>query len=161
MRRTSIVILGACLSVGMLPAQAAPSRSAASPLNIEKIVYFGTPGELGTLKLVTEEDWGCNLLKNDQPTYLKWYMDDARDGDTDLWGHFVCVNNKLMFKMKSKKSQYEPIKAKRPDKHTVKVTFPFDLIEFKAKHLDVTAKSKDGVNCSPACKDTVGPLKAY
>ena len=164
MRRTLMVAVGVCVLAGMFPAQAGTSRAALSPIGLEKIVYSGTPGAVGTLKMVTETDFGCGLLKPNKPNYLRWLFDDGRDGDTDLTGNVVCRNKKLFLMLRSKKNRYEGIRVKRPDKDTVKATFSFDLKELKSNHLDVTAKSKDSTSTgctSIACKDTVGPLKAY
>ena len=164
MRRILIGTIGACLIVGMVPAQAGPSRAAVSPIGIEKIVYSGTPGDVGTLKLVTDAEFGCGLLKPSKPNYLRWLFDDRRDGDIDLRGNIVCRGKKLMLMLRSKKNKYEAIRVKRPNKSTLRSTFSFDLPELKSKHLDVTAKSKDSTStgCTAvACKDTVGPLKAY
>ena len=164
MRRAPIAMVGACLLVGMVPAQAGPSKAAVSPIGIAKIVYSGTPGDVGTLKLETDADFGCGLLKPNKPNYLKWMFDDRSDGDTDLTGNIVCKNKNLVLKLKSNRNNYEAIEVKRPNKHTVKATFSFDLKELKSDHLDLTAKSKDttSTGCTAvACKDTVGPLKAY
>ena len=164
MRRVLIAMVGAGLMVGMVPAHAGPSRAAVSPIGIAKIVYSGTPGDVGTLKLETDADFGCGLLKPSKNNYLKWVFDDRSDGDTDLTGNIVCKGKKLVLKLKSNRNNYEAIEVKRPNKHTVKATFSFDLVELKSNHLDVTAKSKDttSTGCTTvACKDTVGPLKAY
>jgi hypothetical protein len=164
MRRIITGAVVACLSVVMVPAQAGIARAAVSPIGLEKIVYSGTPGDVGTLKMVTDDEFGCGLLKQSKPNYLKWLFDDGRDGDVDLKGNIVCKNKKLFLMLKSKKNRYEAIRVKRPSKDVVKATFSFDLAEFKANHLDVTAKSKDAtsIGCTTvACKDTVGPLKAY
>ena len=163
MRRMLILMVGACLIGGVLPAQAATERAAVSAIGIKKIVYSGTPGSVGTLKLVTDSEFGCGLLAPKKPNSLRWLFDDGRDGDIDLKGNFVCRKKKLMFELKSKKTKYESIRAKRPSKDTIKVTFTFDLAELKSKHLNVTAKSKDKTSpgCATACSDTVGPLKAY
>jgi hypothetical protein len=164
MRRILLGTIGACLIVGMAPAQAGPSRAAVSPIGIHRIVYSGTPGAVGTLKLVTDADFGCGLLSPNKPNYLRWLLDDGRDGDVDLKGNIVCRNKNLVLVLKSNKNKYEAIDIKRPSKHMLKATFSFDLNEFKSKHLDATAKSKDSTStgCTiTACKDTVGPLKAY
>jgi hypothetical protein len=164
MSRTFVGIVGACLIVGMVPASAGTPRAAVSPIGIHKIVYSGTPGGVGTLKLVTDAEFGCGLLKPNKPNYLKWLFDDDRDGDVDLKGDIVCKDKKLVLMLKSKKNKYEPVRVNRPTKDVLKAKFSFDLIELKSKHLDVTAKSKDTTSpgCSPvACVDTVGPLKAY
>ena len=164
MRRTLMVVIGACVLAGVLPAQADTSRAAVSPIGLEKIVYSGTPGGVGTLKLMTEADFSCGLLKASKPNYLRWLFDDGRDGDIDLKGNIVCRDKKLFLMLKSKKNRYEGIRVKRPQKDTVKARFSFDIPELKSNHLDVTAKSKDSTSSgctSTACKDTVGPLKAY
>jgi hypothetical protein len=162
MRRILIGAIGGCLLLGMIPGTAL----AASPIGIAKIVYSGTPGDVGTLKLVTDDEFGCGLLKPNKPNSLRWYLDDGRDGDTDLKGNIVCRNKKLVLELKSKKNNYEAIRVKRPkdNKSVLKATFSFDLTELKANHLDVTAKSVDKTSsgCTVvACKDDVGPLKAY
>ncbi|MGH2754224.1 MAG: hypothetical protein ACRDLB_07285, partial [Actinomycetota bacterium] len=163
MRRMLMVLLGACLVGGAIPAQVATAGAAVSPLGIKKIVYSGVPGGVGTLKMVTDGEFRCGLLARKKPNRLQWLFDAGRDGDIDLRGKFVCRNKKLMFDLKSKKNKYESLRAKRPSKDTIKVTFTFDLPELKSKHLNVTAKSKDksSPGCANACSDTVGPLKAY
>ena len=137
-------------------------------LDVAQIAYRGTPHATGTLTIKTYEGFSCNYLKASRDAFLKWLFDDGNDGDFELVGTFVCRSNKLYLDLHGKKSgnNYEPIRAKRKNARTTKVTFPFDLTEMKSKHLGLVVRSKDGVNtaCSPACRDRApdtGEMQAY
>ncbi|MDQ3878389.1 MAG: hypothetical protein M3290_08600 [Actinomycetota bacterium] len=168
------------LALGVLVAviSAAPALGARSSatdpddaggfLDIATIAYHGTRHSTGTLTIKTYEGFSCNYLKPGRDAYLKWLFDDGKDGDFELVGKFVCRSNKLYMDLRGKKSgnNYEPIKAKRKNARTTKVTFPFDLPEMKSRHLGLVAKSKDGVNaaCDPVCLDRApdsGEMPAY
>ncbi|MFN2593733.1 MAG: hypothetical protein ABR579_02450 [Actinomycetota bacterium] len=162
----SIALTAALLAVSSATPALGSSHASASAtdpddadgfLDIASIAYQGTPHSTGTLTIKTYEGYSCNYLKASRNAYLKWFLDDGKDGDFELVGKFVCRSNKLYMDLRGKKSgnHYEPIRAKRKNAKTTKVTFPFDLSEMKSKHLGAVAKSKDGVNasCSTPCLD--------
>ncbi|MEA2477472.1 MAG: hypothetical protein QOC87_1671 [Actinomycetota bacterium] len=172
--RSFALVLGLILVVAMAAPALGAHSSATDPddadglLDVATIAYQGTPHSVGTLTITTQEGFACNYLKASRDAFLKWLFDDGKDGDFDLVGTFVCRSNKLYLDLRGKKSgnSYEPIRAKRKNARTTKVTFPFDLTEMKSKHLGLVVRSKDGVNasCSPACRDRApdtGELSAY
>ena len=135
------------------------------------IVYDSGTGVL-TLKIRTFHGWGCRYLRQSQETALNWYFDDGEDGDNDLIGKFVCVkagkNPTLIFKLHGTDSgnNYESLKAKRPNHHTVTVKMPTDLTELEAEHMRVHARSSNGVDdgCDSTCVDRApdtGGVRAY
>lgn len=131
-------------------------------LDVQKIAsrYDSGTGVL-TLKLRTFQSWGCKYLRQGVKTSLNWYLDDGQDGDNDLTGKFVCINAskdpKLIFKLHGNDSgnNYEPLKARRPDHHTVTVKMPTDLTELSSDHASAHARSSDAIaeGCDPACTD--------
>lgn len=177
MRRLAPVALALLLLVSVL----APPASAAKmddpndtdgKLDVVLISFKGTAGGTGTVKLKTQNRWGCKFLRQGVKTSLNWYFDDGEDGDNDLIGKFVCVNAnsnkpKLIMKLSGPDSgnNYEPVPAKRPDKKTVKATFPFDLAELESEHASAHVRSKDAISegcdvCVDRAPDT-GGMRMY
>jgi hypothetical protein len=112
----------------------------------------GDKGDVGHLKIGTEDRWRCGYLKRNRNTSLRWVFDDGRDGDIDLVGKFVCREDVLNFNLRGPDTgnRYEPLTVQRPNRRTVKVNVPFDLVEFEDNHMGVVARSKDGE--APACE---------
>jgi hypothetical protein len=91
----------------------------------------------------------------------------------DLIGRFFCSRGNgrnhwfLRLHGPSTGSHYEALRATRPNRHTLKVTVPLNLREFKGSHMGVFARSKDATAsvCTPkACRDRAphaGTLKVY
>jgi hypothetical protein len=141
-------------------------------LDIVEISFKGAAGATSTVKLKTQNPWGCKFLRQGVKTSLNLYFDDGEDGDNDLIGKFVCVNAntdhpKLILKLHGPDSgnNYEPVPAKKPNKKTVKATFPFDLGEFESDHASAHARSKDAISegcdvCTDRAPDT-GSLTLY
>jgi hypothetical protein len=173
MRRIAAVPLAVVLVLSILAPPAAAAKEedpndAGGKLDIRLISFKGQAGGTGTVKLRTQNPWGCKFLRRGVMTSLNWYFDDGEDGDNDLIGKFVCVNAnsdnpKLILKLHGPDSDntYEPVPAKKPDKKTVKVTFPFDLAEFESDHASAHARSKDAISqgcdvCVDRAPDTGG-----
>jgi hypothetical protein len=132
------------------------------------LVYDSGTGVL-TLKIRTQQTWGCKFLRSGVKTSLNWYFDDGADGDVDLTGKFVCVEpNKdpqLAFKLHGNDSgnNYELITAKRPNHKTVVVKMPTDLAEFESDHASASARSTDGISegCDDKCPDRAPDSGGY
>lgn len=162
MKRVALVGTVCCLLALASPAAAKSMTDPddmTSPLDIRKMVYVDEGGQVGTLKLVSEEDWRCSYLVPNLNT-LKWYFDGQADGDVDLIGKFKCVKTGqgkalyLFLHGKQTGNNYEPVKAKRPDKRSAEATFSFDLVELNGEHLKLYAQVKDGAaeGCTSANK---------
>ena len=158
MRRLAPLALAAVLVMSVLAPPASAKETATDPndtegqLDITEISFKGAAGAASTVKLKTQNPWGCKFLRQGVKTSLNWYFDDDEDGDNDLIGKFVCVNAsgnnpKLIMKLSGPDSgsNYEPVPAKKPNKKTVKATFPFDLPEFESEHASAHARSKDAI----------------
>ena len=166
------------LLVSVLAPPAGAKETATDPndtegqLDIVEISFKGAAGAASTVKLKTQNPWGCKFLRQGVKTSLNWYFDDNEDGDNDLIGKFVCINAssnkpKLILKLHGPDSgnTYEPVPAKRPNKKTVKATFPFDLAEFESEHASAHARSKDAISegcdvCVDRAPDT-GGMRLY
>jgi hypothetical protein len=173
MRRLAPVALAVMLVVSVLAPPAAAAKAedpndVDGKLDIRLISFKGAAGGTGTVKLKTQNPWGCKFLRQGVKTSLNWYFDDGEDGDNDLIGKFVCINAnsdnpKLILKLHGPDTdnRYEPVPAKKPDKKTVKATFPFDLPEFESDHASAHARSKDAISegcdvCVDRAPDTGG-----
>jgi hypothetical protein len=159
MRRSAPIAFALLLVVSLLAPPASAAESAEDPndtssqLDIRLISFKGAAGATSTVKLKTQNPWGCKYLRQGVRTSLNWYFDDNEDGDNDLIGKFVCVNAsgnnpRLILKLYGPDSgnNYEPVPAKKPDKKTVKATFPFDLPEFESENASAHARSKDAIS---------------
>ncbi|HEY7874851.1 MAG TPA: hypothetical protein VIG64_06980 [Actinomycetota bacterium] len=175
MRRLAPVALALLLIASILaPPAAAAKETATDPndtggrLDIVELSFKGEAGGTNTIKLKTQNPWGCKFLRQGVKTSLNWHFDDGEDGDNDLVGKFVCVNAnsndpELVLKLHGTDSNnnYDPVPTKRPDKKTVKVTFPFDIGEFESEHASAHARSKDAISegcdvCVDRAPDTGG-----
>jgi hypothetical protein len=179
MRRSAALAFALTLVVSLLASPASAAEQAEDPndtggqLDIRLISFKGAAGASGTVKIKTQNPWGCKYLRQGVKTSLNWYFDDGEDGDNDLIGKFVCINAnsnnpKLILKLHGPDSDnhYEPVPAKKPDKKTVKATFPFDLAEFESEHASAHARSSDaiGEGCDPKCVDRApdtGGMRLY
>ena len=178
MRRLVTVAFASLLVLSLLAPAASAKETASDPndsdgrLDIVEISFKGAAGATSTVKLKTQNPWGCKFLRQGVKTSLNWYFDDGEDGDNDLIGKFVCVNAgsakpKLIMKLHGPDTgnHYEPVPAKKPNKKTVKATFPFDLAEFESDHASAHARSKDAITegcdvCVDRAPDT-GGLSLY
>jgi hypothetical protein len=178
MRRLAPAAFALLLVGSLLAPPASAAEKAEDPndtegkLDIVQISFKGAAGATGTVKIRTQNPWGCKFLRQGVKTSLNWYFDDNEDGDNDLIGKFVCVNAnsnnpRLILKLHGPDSgsNYEPVPAKKPDKKTVKATFPFDLGEFESEHASAHARSKDAISegcdvCVDRAPDT-GGMRLY
>jgi hypothetical protein len=169
----ALVLAGAVLAPPVSAAESAEDpNDTEGKLDIRLISFKGAAGASSTVKIKTQNPWGCKFLRQGVKTSLNWYFDDGEDGDNDLIGKFVCVNAngnnpKLILKLHGPDSgsNYEPVPAKKPDKKTVKATFPFDLAEFESDHASAHARSKDAISegcdvCVDRAPDT-GGMRMY
>ncbi|MDP9225272.1 MAG: right-handed parallel beta-helix repeat-containing protein [Actinomycetota bacterium] len=155
-----------CESAG----SATDSNHTAGRLDIARLNARGSRHGTGHFKIATQRRFRCQTLKLSKPNHLKLLFDDRRDGDADLVGRFFCSKGSsrnhwfLRLHGPSTGSHYEALRATRPNRHTLKVTVPLDLREFKGTHMGVFARSKDAA-CNPnACRDRAphnGSLKVY
>jgi hypothetical protein len=80
-----------------------------------------------------------------------WLFDGKGDGDIDLVGKVRCLKFKggrelvLFLSGRDSGNSYEPVPLKRPNRHSMKATFSFDLPELKGAHVDMSVKVSDGV----------------
>src|SRR5918999_834002 len=131
MKRLVPLVFALVLARAVLAPPVSAAESAEDPndtegkLDIRLISFKGAAGASSTVKIKTQNPWGCKFLRQGVKTSLNWYFDDGEDGDNDLIGKFVCVNAnsnkpKLILKLYGPDSgnQYEPVPAKRPDKKT-------------------------------------------
>jgi parallel beta-helix repeat protein len=143
-------------------------------LNITRLRARGSRHGTGHFRIETKHRFGCRKLKLAKPNRLKLLFDDRRDGDADLVGRFFCTKGNdsrnhwfMRLHGPSTGSHYEALHATRPNRHTLKVTVPLQLREFKGAHMGVFARSKDATAsaCIPkACRDRAprkGSLKVY
>jgi hypothetical protein len=143
------------------------------PLDITLLKASGTRHGIGHFRIETQHRFRCRKLKLGKPNRLKLLFDDGRDHDVDLVGRFLCSKDdsgnqwSLRLHGPSTGNHYEDLHARRPNRHTLKVIVPLDLLEFAAPHMGVFARSKDATapTCSTEpCRDRapdVGNLKVY
>ncbi|HET7481867.1 MAG TPA: hypothetical protein VFK89_03305 [Actinomycetota bacterium] len=133
-----------------------------SPLDIRKLTYTDEGHQVATFVVVTDDNWRCSYI---QPglTSVKWLFDGRNDGDVDLVGKTRCLNPagpgrdlELFLSGRDTGNSYEPVPIKRPNRHTMKVTFSFDLVELRGPHASMFMKVKDGAaeGCTSAHKCT-------
>jgi hypothetical protein len=174
--------IGALAVVSLLLLLFAPAHAASlsdpndtrGRLDIFVLRASGARHGMGRFSIETQRRFGCNKLKLGKPNRLKLLFDDQRDGDIDLVGRFYCFRGSyshnhwyLRLHGPSSGSHYEELRATRPDRHTINVAVPLDLLEFVGSHLGVLARSKDATAAactSKACRDRApdaGNLKVY
>ncbi len=128
-----------------------------SRLDIRLISENARPRRGGTLIIRTFGRWGSRYLRHALPTNLRWRFDDRDDGDWDLVGKFRFTDGALRFFLRGTDSGnvYEPIRARRPDRRSVRVRFGFDIAELRSNRLSVVANSSDrGPDCpGDPCRD--------
>ena len=171
-RKASVVSVAlaavAATVVTASPAQAVssarsdPAGDVAGPLDVVRTGFRGDPGSLGTFTIRTADGRGCALLRPGVPTDLQWRFDGGADGDIDLVGHFTCVRSRhhglvleLRLRGTTTGSHYEPVRARQPDRRTVRVRFPLDLPELDGAHLAAVVRSSNAISqgCTTACVD--------
>jgi hypothetical protein len=169
---TTIALIAMPLGHAGAASQTDPNDSdGQQDIRLTALHYNDSTGTM-TLRLKTQQVWGCKFLRQGIKTSLNWYVDDGEDGDNDLTGKFVCVtpnkNPKLIFKLQGNDSgnNYEALKATRPNHRTVVVKMPTDLTEFESDHASVHARSSDAITegCDPACTDRApdtGGMRIY
>jgi hypothetical protein len=128
-----------------------------SRLDIRLISENASPRPGGGLTIRMYRRWRSRYLRDALPTNLRWRFDDADDGDWDLVGRFRFTHGALRFFLRGTDTRnvYEPIRARRPDRKTVRVRFAFDIAELRSNRLSVVANSFDGGPDCPGdpCKD--------
>lgn len=116
------------------------------------IRYVELSGDEARLTIKTHAGWRCRDLRPAADTQLSWFFDGGGPSDAfDLAGDFVCRDGVLLFKLHTwgGSQEYEPIVAQKPDRRTVKVVMPDDLVEFDdSEPLQLVARSKA---CGKAC----------
>jgi hypothetical protein len=143
------IFVGIALMLLSPPASAIRRRDAndsASRLDIRLISENARPRRGGALIIRTFGRWGSRYLRDGLPTNLRWKFDDRDDGDWDLVGKFRFTNGALRFFLRGTNSGniYEPLRAGRPDRRSVRVRFAFDIAELQSNRLSVVASSSDG-----------------
>ncbi len=173
MRKRWIAVSGmVALVMGLMPAAFAVQKNdpadSGLDIDISLIKFVEKPEDVGRLTIKTHSGWKCRALRPAAKTQLKWLFDGSGNNNWDLVGSFVCREGVLLFELRSKDgaNNYEPIAARRPNRRTVKVTMPLDLVELDSNNLDLVAKSKDvsGETCIEDCVDRApnkGRMKAY
>lgn len=164
---SGMLLVGLTTSVAMAAEQEDPLDSGLR-IDIALIKFTEDPEDVGNLTIRAHARWRCRDLRPAAQTELKWYFDGTGNNDFDLIGSFVCRDGKLLFKLRSADGSnvYEPLRARKPNRRTVKVTMPLDIVELDSQDLDLVARSKDvsGETCTEDCLDLApnsGRLKAY
>lgn len=171
-RLLSVTVMVATLVVALAaPAFAVKESDPADSglaIDISLIKFVEDPEDVATLTIRAHSAWKCRDLRPAAKTQLKWLFDGSGNNEFDLVGSFVCRDGALIFELRSTdgSNMYEPIAAERPNKRTVNVTMPLDLIELDGEHLDLVAKSRDvsGETCIEDCEDRApnkGRMRAY
>jgi hypothetical protein len=128
-----------------------------SRLDIRLISENASPKPGGALTIRMFRRWGSRYLRDALPTNLRWRFDDGDDGDSDLVGRFRFTDGALRFFLRGPDTGnvYEPIRARRPDRKSVRVRFGFDIEELRSNRLSVVANSFDGGPDCPGdpCRD--------
>jgi hypothetical protein len=128
-----------------------------SRLDIRLISEHARPRPGGGLTMRMFRRWGSRYLRDALPTNLRWRFDDGDDGDWDLVGRFRFTDGALRFFLRGPDTGnvYEPIRARRPDRKSVRVRFAFDIEELQSNRLSVVANSFDGGPDCPRdpCRD--------
>jgi hypothetical protein len=157
-----VAAVGICVGVVVMvlsPPAWAISRGDAndsdSRLDIRLISENARPRPGGALTIRTFGRWASRYLRDGLPTNLKWRFDDGDDGDWDLVGKFRFTDGALRFFLRGTDSGniYEPIRARRPDRKSVRVRFAFDLVELRSNRLSVVANSSEGGCPGDPCRD--------
>jgi hypothetical protein len=152
-------VIGIALMVVATPAWAisrGDPNDSDSQLDIRLISINGDSGG-GSMTIRTFERWHSRYLGDARRTNLRWLFDDGDDGDVDLIGTFRHTNRRLRFFLKGTDTgnRYEPIRARRPDRKTVRVRFSFDIAELRSGNLSVSARSSSAEADCPVdkCRD--------
>lgn len=166
---SSIVTL--VLALAIPPAFAVAEEDPADSglkIDIARIAFREDPEDVGRLTIRAHSRWKCRHLRPAAKTQLKWLFDGSGDNAFDLVGNFVCRDRKLLFNLRSTdgSNKYESIVATRPNRRSVRVKMPLDLVELDSNNLDLVVKSKDlsGVTCIEDCVDRApdqGRMHAY
>lgn len=132
-----------------------------SPLDIRKLEHTDKGNDVHLLKVTTDDNWRCDYIGD--LGKIRFFFDGRGDGDTDLVGKVRCLDPQgsprelvLFLSGKDTGSGYEPVPIDRPNKHTMKVEFSFDLRELRGPHVDLSFGVTDGQaeGCTSAHKCT-------
>jgi hypothetical protein len=154
------ICVGIALMVLSAPAWAisrGDPNDSESRLDIRLISENARPHRGGALTIRMFRRWGSRYLRDALPTNLRWRFDDGDDGDFDLVGKFRFTDGALRFFLRGPDTGniYEPLRARRPDRRSVKVRFSFDIEELQSNRVSVVASSFDGGPDCPGdpCRD--------
>jgi hypothetical protein len=163
MKRMIALVAGALLLFAM-PASAqtfTDPDDMTSPLDIRKLEHTDKGKDVHLLKVTTDDNWRCDYIG--ELGKIRFFFDGRGDGDTDLVGKVRCLDPKgprrdlvLFLSGKDSGNSYDPVPINRPNKHTMKVKFSFDLIELRGPHVDLSFGVTDGQaeGCTSAHKCT-------
>lgn len=156
LRLVLLLILIASVAKGAV-ASPAGAGDGQGKIDIVFVKASGNRNGTGRFELGTEKRLRCRYLRPAKDRRLKWSFDDARDGDFDLVGRFLCKEGHLLFLLRGTRThnRYEPIQPRRPSRRSLVVRFPLDVRELGARHLSTVAKSRDAQSpgCVMPCRD--------
>jgi hypothetical protein len=121
-----------------------------SPIDVRRVEFTDRGGQIATIKVGTDDGWSCSYFEPGLTT-MKWLFDGRGDNGIDLVGKVRCLKfqggRDLVIFLSGKESgnSYEPVPLKKPNHHSMKATFSFDLPELSGRHVDMRVKVSDGV----------------
>ena len=121
-----------------------------SPLDIRSVTYTDKGGKVASFRVVTDQNWRCSYIHPGLNS-VTWLWDGRNDGDIDLVGKTRCLKPShgprdlvLFLSGKHSGNSYEPVPIKKPNGHTMKVTFSFDIPEMHGAHASMLMRVRDG-----------------
>ena len=147
-----LLALTAAFLMFAAPAQAAMTfqdpDDMTGPLDVRELVWTDKGDDVHTFRLTTDDNWHCNYIS--KLSKMLWYFDGRGDRGMDLIGKVRCLDpqdapRELVMFLSGEKNSYEPIPIKKPNNHTMRVTFSFDIPELRGPHVDVVIRVRDGV----------------
>ena len=120
-----------------------------SPLDIRELVHKDKGNDVHSFKVTTDDNWRCRYLEPGL-TKIHFYFDGKGDGDTDLIGKTRCLKHQggrdlvVFLSGKDSGNSYEPVTINKPNRHTMRFKFSFDIPELRGPHVDLFIKVEDG-----------------
>jgi hypothetical protein len=120
-----------------------------SPVDIRQLVHRDKGGDVHAFKVTTDDNWTCSYLEP-KLTKVHFLFDGGSKPDADLVGKLRCLKFEggrdlvLFLSGRDTNNSYEPISVIKPDRHTMRFKFSFDLVELTGKHVDMYIKVTDG-----------------
>jgi hypothetical protein len=120
------------------------------PLDVRELVWTDKGDDVHTFRLTTDDNWHCSYIS--KLSKMLWYFDGRGDRDMDLIGKVRCLDpqegpRELVMFLSGTESgnSYEAVPVRKPNNHTMRVTFTFDIPELSGPHVDLVIRVRDGV----------------